>query len=141
MQLKYPRLIEKQIAVVSTTPWDSYLIRNHIWTYPANAIIGPTIFQIPIEEFFFFIVQTYNTSILYLLLSKATFHPVYLRVERKPGHPRGLKNEKWRYYKLFGQLVLGLALPIAVIMNKRGGKGTYMALIVGWAVPFLLLLW
>jgi 15-cis-phytoene synthase/lycopene beta-cyclase len=126
---------------VSTTPWDSYLIRNRIWSYPPNAIIGPTIFQIPIEEFFFFIIQTYNTSLLYLLLSKATFHPVYLRAERKVGHPRGPANEKWRYYKLGGLLILALIWRGAITLNKNGENGTYMALILGWAVPILLLLW
>jgi 15-cis-phytoene synthase/lycopene beta-cyclase len=127
--------------VVSTTPWDSYLIRNRIWTYPPDVVIGPTIFQIPIEEFFFFIIQTYNTSLLYLLLAKATFHPVYLRAERNINHSRGPVNEKWRYYRLGGQLVLGLTLRGAITLNKNGGTGTYMALILGWAVPFLLLLW
>lgn len=37
------------IAVVSTTPWDSYLIRNRVWTYPPNVIIGPKLFDIPAE--------------------------------------------------------------------------------------------
>jgi 15-cis-phytoene synthase/lycopene beta-cyclase len=130
-----------QIAVVSTTPWDSYLIRSRIWTYPPDAIIGPTLFQIPIEEFFFFIIQTYNTSLLYLLLSKATFHPVYLRAERKVSHSRGPINEKWRYYKLGGQLFLALIWRGAITLNKNGKNGTYMALIIGWAAPILLLLW
>ncbi|KAL8694254.1 MAG: hypothetical protein Q9218_001080 [Villophora microphyllina] len=51
-------LTECQIAVVSTTPWDSYLIRRRIWTYPAHVIVGPTLFQIPAEEVFFFVIQT-----------------------------------------------------------------------------------
>src|SRR5277367_896420 len=66
------------VAVVATIPWDSYLIRRKIWTYPPSAIIGPTLFSIPAEEIFFFIVQTYSTSLLYLLLSKPVFKPAYL---------------------------------------------------------------
>lgn len=42
-------------------------------------IIGPTLFDIPLEEVFFFVIQTYNTSLLYLLLSKPTYQPTYLR--------------------------------------------------------------
>ncbi|THW55265.1 Lycopene beta-cyclase, partial [Aureobasidium pullulans] len=121
------------IAVVSTTPWDSYLIRTRIWSYPENAVIGPKVFDIPLEELFFFVIQTYNTSILYLLLSKPTFHPVYLR--------RQEKNDRWKYMKLAGQLLLGLLMKKAITLIREEGAGTYMGLILAWAVPFLLLLW
>jgi len=104
-------------------------------------VIGPTVFDIPLEELFFFIIQTYNTSLLYLLLSKPTFHPVYLRAERKRDHPQGGINEKWRFYKLAGQLVLVAVIRGAITLFKKGGVGTYMGLILGWAVPFLLFLW
>jgi 15-cis-phytoene synthase/lycopene beta-cyclase len=99
------------------------------------------LYAIPVEEVFFFVIQTYNTSLLYLFVNKATFHPIYLRPERTSKHLKGPANELWRFYKLGGQLLMILALYTAGIMFKDGGKGTYMALIIGWAVPFLLLLW
>ncbi len=125
-----------QIAVVSTTPWDSYLIRNRIWTYPDNVIVGPTLFSIPAEEVFFFIIQTYNTSLLYLLISKPTFHPVYLRGKRLLHHSRRLRIWRW-----IGTLAIlaGIALGISMIASR--GKGLYMGLILVWAGPFILLLW
>ncbi|KAG9576841.1 Lycopene beta-cyclase, partial [Aureobasidium melanogenum] len=129
----YKILFLVTIALVSTTPWDSYLIRTRIWSYPEDAVIGPKLFDIPLEEIFFFIIQTYNTSLLYLLFSKPTFHPIYLR--------RQEKNDRWKYFKLAGQLVLGLLLKKAVNLVKDEGAGTYMGLILVWAVPFLLLLW
>jgi 15-cis-phytoene synthase / lycopene beta-cyclase len=119
-----------QIAVVSTIPWDSYLIRHQIWTYPPNAIIGPTLWQIPAEEIFFFIIQTYNTSLLYLLFSKPTFHPIFLSV-----------SEHLRLWKLSGQIVLTTAIIAASWSISNGDVGTYFGLIVIWAGPFLLLLW
>lgn len=118
---------------MSTTPWDSYLIRTRIWSYPDNVVIGPKLFDIPLEEVFFFIIQTYNTSLLYLLLSKPTFHPVYLRHQEK--------NDRWKYMKLAGQLLLGLLLKRAISLIRENSVGTYMGLILAWAVPFLLLLW
>jgi 15-cis-phytoene synthase/lycopene beta-cyclase len=130
---QFAKLIFFQIALVSTTPWDSYLIRTRIWSYPEDAVIGPKLFDIPFEEVFFFIIQTYNTSLLYLLLSKPTFHPIYLR--------RQEKNDRWKYIKLGGQLLLGLILKKAVTLIRNEGSGTYMGLILIWAVPFLLLLW
>lgn len=129
------------IAVISTIPWDSYLIRNRIWTYPAHVIVGPKLFDIPAEELFFFVIQTYNTSLLYLILSKATFQPSYLRVERPRNHPRGPTNAQWRLYKLLGQLLLAFLIKSGIGMIRNGGEPTYMGLILIWAGPFLLLLW
>jgi len=129
------------IAVVSTIPWDSYLIRTKIWTYPPNAIIGPTLFNIPAEEVFFFVIQTYTTSLLYLILSKATFHSIFLRSERKGGYPGGPTNKRWPFYKYAGQLFFATAIGVAWYLFNAAGEGTYMGLIVGWAFPFLLFLW
>lgn len=125
-----------QIAVVSTTPWDSYLIHNRIWTYPPNVIIGPTLFRIPAEEVFFFIIQTYNTSLLYLILSKPTFHPVYLRSRRLLNDGRWLRLWRW----LGITLILGIIL-VGTSMVMQKGPGLYMGLILVWAGPFVLLLW
>lgn len=125
-----------QIAVVSTTPWDSYLIRNRIWTYPDNVIVGPTLFSIPAEEVFFFVIQTYNTSLLYLLISKPTFHPVYLRGKRLLHDSRRLRI--WRWIGTLA-ILIGIALGISMIASR--GKGLYMGLILVWAGPFILLLW
>ena len=57
---------------------DSYLIRTRVWSmphtpwllfimltlpaYPPDVIIGPTLFDIPAEELFFFVIQTYIVS-------------------------------------------------------------------------------
>lgn len=131
----------KKIAVVSTIPWDSYLIRTRIWTYPPNAILGPTLFDIPAEEVFFFVIQTYTTSLLYLIFNKATFHPIYLSSERQTDNPPDSDTRPWRLQKHAGQAVLVLGLSAAWVMFDAGGTGTYMGLIVGWAFPFLLLLW
>ena len=110
-------LICPQIAVVATTPWDSYLIRSRVWTYPANVIVGPTLFAIPAEEIFFFVVQTYNTSLLYLIFSTPTFHPAYLRGGKEQG---SLSGRKWQ---LIGQTVLLGGILGGAAMVARGGEG------------------
>lgn len=121
------------IAVAATIPWDSYLIRTNIWSYPPSVILGPTILSIPIEEVFFFVVQTYNTTLLYLLLSKPILGPVYLVKESQ--------NDKWKWTKLVGQLGLALAIKRAVDFVREGGERTYLGLILVWALPFIFLLW
>ena len=121
------------IAVFSTIPWDSYLIRTGIWSYPPNVIIGPTLFDIPLEEVFFFVIQTFNTTLLYLILSKPVLHPVYLVKEEK--------GDKWKYVKVIGQIAAALIIKKGVDFVRDGGERTYLGLILVWAFPFLFLLW
>jgi len=119
------------IAVVSTIPWDSYLIRQKIWTYPPSVIIGPTLFEIPAEEVFFFVIQTYDTSLLYLLLNKPIFQPSYLVSQAR----------KASEIHVAGQALFGVCVLVGWGLAWRGGEGTYLGLIIAWAGTFALLLW
>lgn len=122
------------IAVVATIPWDSYLIRHNVWTYPPDAIVGPSLLSIPAEELFFFVVQTYITSLLYHLLNKPLLHAEYLV---PPG--RGL-SARMAVYRIVQLALLGLVL-LGLQLVLKGGRGTYMGLILIWAAPFALLTW
>ncbi|KAJ4335648.1 hypothetical protein N0V95_008847 [Ascochyta clinopodiicola] len=123
------------IAVTATIPWDSYLIRTGIWSYPSHVIIGPTLLDIPLEEVFFFVIQTYNTSLLYLLLSKPTYQPTYLRAAT-PSSP-----VPWKYQKWTGQVVISAIIAYGGYCVKANSTGTYTGLILVWAGPVLLGLW
>lgn len=123
------------IAVVATIPWDSYLIRHNVWTYPPDAIVGPTLLSIPAEELFFFVVQTYITSLLYHLLNKPLLHAEYL----VPPPSRGL-SARTAVYRIVQLALLGLVL-LGLQLVSNGGQGTYMGLILSWAGPFALLTW
>lgn len=114
------------------------MIRRKIWTYPPSAIIGPTLFSIPAEEIFFFIVQTYNTSIIYLLLIKPVFKTAYL-VGTKADNGHLLPRLKRR--RAVGQIILASVIIAGVILILKSGTGTYMGLILAWAGPFALFLW
>lgn len=127
--------------MVSTIPWDSYLIRNRIWTYPPTAVLGPTLFGIPIEELFFFVIETYLVCFLYHVVSKPTFHPIYLQNNNTIRGGRGISKNKGRLYGLVGALFLCGGIVKALSLIQQGGLGTYMGLIIIWAFPFLLLLW
>lgn len=130
----YKILFLISIAVVATIPWDSYLIRRKIWTYPPSVIIGPTLFDIPAEEIFFFVIQTYNTSLLYLLLSRSTLKPCYL-----VGRSQGWRTNLFGDYVL-GQVTLAGLIAYSAHLVARGNEGTYLGLIGIWAGPFALLL-
>ena len=51
------------IALVYTTPWDNYLIRQGVWSYPEGVVLG-TIGYVPIEEYGFMILQSMLGGIL-----------------------------------------------------------------------------
>lgn len=121
------------IAVASTIPWDSYLIRSRIWSYPPDAVLGPTLYSIPLEELFFFVIQTYDVSLLYIIFTRPTFYPAHL--------PHRRSNKRNASLGPLGQVFLSLTLLKGIHLVKNGGLGTYMGLIIIWAFPFLLLLW
>jgi 15-cis-phytoene synthase/lycopene beta-cyclase len=122
------------IAFFATLPWDSYLIRHGIWTYPPGAILGPRLFGVPAEELFFFIIQTYITTMLYILLNKPILHAQFL-TNRKESSPKA------RRIRSFGQVLLSVAAITGATLVGRGGEGTYLGLILVWACPFALLTW
>ncbi|KJZ75183.1 hypothetical protein HIM_05377 [Hirsutella minnesotensis 3608] len=127
------------IALVSTIPWDSYLVRQRIWSYPPDVIIGPTLFSIPAEEIFFIAIQTYNTCLIYLILGRATFYPAYLSC------PVGVSGRQCERAIGLCKWTIGLAIACATAAGAQmiavGGSGTYLGLILAWTGPFLLLLW
>ncbi|KAF4592371.1 phytoene synthase [Ophiocordyceps camponoti-floridani] len=117
------------MAVVCTLPWDSFLVRNRIWSYPTDAVVGISFFSVPIEEIFFFVIQTYNTGILYVILTKQLVLPVYL----------GNRTSARR--RLAGFLGLGSVFLLALLGVVSRGRHTYMSLILAWVTPFLMLQW
>ncbi len=124
-----------QVAVVSTVPWDSYLIHREIWTYPPDAVMGLLLFSIPVEEVFFMAIQTYTTAMIYILLNKSVLHPAYLL-------PASAANSAAaRTTRATGQILLALVIGAGVAMVYAGQKATYLGLILVWAGPFILLIW
>ena len=125
--------------MVYTTPWDSYLIHAKIWSYPPDAILGPTLLRIPLEELFFFIIQTYTTSLLYLLLNTPTLFVAHLLDDS--GEPNQyIKHIRFR--KRLGQIFFTCHIVVPYFAEKTMlGDSTYIRLILLWAGPVLLLLW
>lgn len=86
---------------------------------------------------FFFFIQTYLTSLLYVLVNKATLFPAYLRGgDAKSPVPDTLKGRRTA-----GQVLFVGMFAVGVMLVQDGGKGTYLGLIIVWAVPFLCLMW
>ena len=132
-------LILFKVAVTYTIPWDSYLIYTEVWTYPPGGILGPTVFKIPVEELFFFVIQTYMTSLLYILVNKPTLYVTYLVDDTDPAK---CDTRYFQLRKRLGQVFFACFTLSSYLFSKLpSSTGTYLALICVWAGPVLLALW
>ncbi|KAI0877873.1 hypothetical protein GGS24DRAFT_445357 [Hypoxylon argillaceum] len=130
----YKILVLILIAFSATLPWDSYLIRHGIWTYPPDAVLGPRLFSIPFEELFFFVIQTYITTLLYILLNKPVLHAQFLTNRQDA-------SSQVRRIRRLGQLFLSAAIILGAVLVENRAEGTYLGLILIWACPIALLTW
>ena len=56
------------IALAYTTPWDNYLVATRVWWYDPSRVLGVTLGWVPLEEYFFIILQTCLTGLVLLAL-------------------------------------------------------------------------
>lgn len=97
-------------------------------------MLGVSAFSIPAEELFFFVIQTYLTAQLYVLVNKPVLHAQYL-------NSRATVPAWIPAAKLAGQVVFVGSTLLGLWLISRGGEGTYLGLILAWACPFALLTW
>jgi len=128
------------IAVFYTTPWDSFIIKNGIWFYDQNKIIG-TILRIPIEEYFFMMIQTLIASMLYCINQKNlktiyfSFSPRYL-ILFSILFLCGFQMIKIENLKYFGYLITWASVPLAI--QWIVGSKQLINSIKYWVLPFFL---
>ncbi len=110
------------LAVAYTTPWDNYLVATQVWGYDPARVLGVTLGWVPLEEYLFFVLQTLLTG-LCLLALLGRWRPA------GPLAPSGR-------LRVASTAVLGLAWAITVWILATGWRpGTYLALILVWALP------
>ncbi|EZF32085.1 hypothetical protein H109_07034 [Trichophyton interdigitale MR816] len=129
------------VAVIWTIPWDSYLIRTRIWSYPADSVIGHTIFRIPLEEAFFFIIQTYNTSLIYILFNKRLILLPYLSGPIKSLTQGLFGTVALRTWRDLGILFFTGIAVLGISCILTGGEYMYLGFILSWGSPILLMQW
>ena len=110
------------LAVVYTTPWDNYLVATKVWGYAPQLVSGLVIGWVPVEEYSFFILETVLTGLVWWFVS------------RRIAEPAGFSPAKGlRAGALVGA---GLVWLAAILILALGWKpGTYLALILAWALP------
>jgi lycopene cyclase domain-containing protein len=114
-------------ALIYTTPWDNYLVATGVWWYDPALVTGLTLGWVPIEEYTFFILQTLMTGLWLVWLARKAV-PTRGEIRSRPTLRWGLT------------LILGVFwLLSAGILAAGWQPGTYLALILAWALPPILL--
>lgn len=119
------------LAIIYTTPWDNYIIYQKAWWYRKDAVIG-TIGYVPIEEYFFFIIQTVFTSLWTMCCSRWTINSLFL----------GNRN------RIKCQLTSCVVISLMLMAMTWGWfnaipttKTFYLGAITWWSLLVIIVLW
>lgn len=115
------------IALIYTTPWDNYLVATQVWWYDPTLVTGLTLGWVPIEEYTFFVLQTILAGLWLLWLAR--------RILPARGAFRSRSPLRWVI-----TFILGLFWLLSVFILATGWQpGTYLVLILVWALPPVML--
>lgn len=114
------------LAVIYTTPWDNYLVATGVWYYDPKLISGILLGWVPLEEYTFFVLETILTGLWWWIIARRL---------APPGEFRAGRN-----IRILAPLILGGAWALSAYVLVAGWKpGTYLALILVWALPAIML--
>lgn len=139
-------------------PWDSYIIKNKVgfspsnpwtlqlrrtrsqaWTYAPWAVTY-TVFRVPVEEVFFFVIQSLLTCHLHLLLSLPILPPLFV----SPLRDDDLSVTRANVWIL---LRWGPTIILADLARRGWSSAVpathpfYLSCIAFWALPVVAFLW
>lgn len=117
------------VAVIYTTPWDNYLVATRVWWYRPELVTGIVFGWVPIEEYTFFVLQPILTGLWFVFLARR------LSVPTGPIEGAGHRWFRW------GGLAICTAIwiPSVVVLWTGSQPLTYMALLMAWALPPVML--
>jgi lycopene beta-cyclase len=115
------------VAVIYTTPWDNYLVATGVWWYDPALVTGLLLGWVPVEEYTFFVLETILAGLWTLALAR------HLRLPSFPA-------QDWPRARWVAALALAPFWLWAVGALILGWQpGTYLALLLAWALPPLAL--
>lgn len=118
------------VAVIYTTPWDNYLVATRVWWYDPALVTGFTLGWVPIEEYTFFVLQTVMTGLWVAFLARR-FYASSPPVSR----PAQGQLIRWTSAVVLAVLWIGSIW----LLLSGWAAGTYLALILVWALPPIIL--
>jgi lycopene cyclase domain-containing protein len=110
------------LAVTYTTPWDNYLVATGVWWYDPARVLGITLGWVPLEEYFFFILQTLLAGLFLFALAR-----------RLP--PPGAAGDDVSLRRIGALAAAILWLLSALLLVAGDRSGTYLGLELIWALP------
>jgi putative membrane protein len=113
------------LAVAYTTPWDNYLVYRNVWGYPEGNVLF-TIGYVPFEEYLFFIFQTVIAALTLFTVARY-YNPPDAPLERNRNAIR------WT------GVMIAFAIMVFGAICLLFSKGTYVGLILVWAMPVMML--
>lgn len=122
-----PVIILVVVALTYTTPWDNYLVASGVWYYNPELVTGITIGWVPIEEYTFFMLQPILTGLWLLWLAR--------RLPVSAESAASFRGLRWAVTAGLGILWLGSA----ALLFSGWAPGTYLGLILIWALPPIML--
>jgi lycopene beta-cyclase len=111
------------LALVYTTPWDNYLVATGVWYYNPNLVTGIVFGYVPIEEYTFFVLETFLAGLWWWFLARRF---------QEPSQP--FKPSKNGRITAFGVL-FAVWLVFTYLFFLGGAEWTYLAIILFWALP------
>lgn len=118
------------VAVIYTTPWDSYVIYNGAWTYPPERVLA-VIGIVPIEEYMFFVIQSVMTTLWTLLCVRWTI----------PCFSFNYNKSSYNLIRWIPILLLSIITVMGYKLAIPGQNTFYMGCILCWACPVLIFMW
>jgi lycopene cyclase domain-containing protein len=120
------------VALTYTTIWDNYLVASKIWGYDPKLVTGLRLGWVPIEEYSFFLLQPLLTGSLWEYMARRMPQDTAIQPDNPTPH-----NPAPR---LAITAAMGLVWLRAIGKLIEGQKqDKYMSLILGWALPPLML--
>jgi lycopene cyclase domain-containing protein len=129
------------LALVYTTPWDSYLIQQGAWGYGEGAVLARFL-AVPLGEYLFFVLQPVLTALwLYLLPAGPVAATSAMRADGGTARLRG----RDRSSITVGQRALGAGggglVALAGWLVLGGEGGFYLGTLLLWSAPVLSIQW
>ena len=110
------------VAVIYTTPWDNYLVATGVWYYNPDLVTGVLIGYVPIEEYTFFIVETFLVGLWWWFLARRFF-------------PTWPFTSSWSI-RVFSTIGLAILWLFSLGYWVYGWPpATYLAITLVWALP------
>jgi lycopene beta-cyclase len=116
------------VAVAYTTPWDNYLVATRVWWYDPKLVTGITFGWVPLEEYCFFVLQSFLTGLWTLWWAKRVAVEDYTPYQPSLG----------KRLAATGALGVVWAGAVASLFAKQS-RNNYMGLMLAWALPPIMI--